>query len=59
MIIKFYVFYIFCLVLIEFSFACRRVPKEHEKRKEGDNGYRLIIGDNPSGYQPGKIYNSK
>lgn len=45
-------------VCISNSLACNRVPKEpHGAKRSGDNGYRIAVGDNPTGYQPGKIYN--
>ncbi|KAG4068199.1 hypothetical protein HA402_008840 [Bradysia odoriphaga] len=46
------------LVLIEGISCCSRVPQApHGRKGRGDNGYRIIIGDEPSGYEPGKIYN--
>lgn len=38
--------------------SCSRAPQApHGRKGRGDNGYRIIIGDEPSGYEPGKIYN--
>lgn len=39
--------------------GCRKVPpfENYSRRTRGDNGYRLIIGGEPNGYEPGKIYN--
>ncbi len=40
--------------------CCSRVPQApHGRKGRGDNGYRIIIGDEPSGYEPGRIYNCK
>lgn len=40
------------------TLGCERMPKvPHGPKKSGDNGYRIYIGNEPSGYQPGKIYN--
>lgn len=53
------IFAIIALVCIEVALGCPRAPRDlpHGRRKRGDNGYKLSIGDNPSGYVPGKIYN--
>lgn len=38
--------------------ACRKIPAgDHGRKIAGDNGYRLYLGDEPNGYEPGKIYN--
>uniref|UniRef100_A0A7G3AYU6 Putative spondins extracellular matrix n=1 Tax=Lutzomyia longipalpis TaxID=7200 RepID=A0A7G3AYU6_LUTLO len=39
--------------------GCRKVPpfENYSRRTRGDNGYKLIIGGEPNGYEPGKIYN--
>lgn len=48
------------IVLLGQIEACSRVPSEqHGPKKAGDNGYRLIIGEEPIGYIPGKVYNCK
>lgn len=41
---------------------CARKPRrgvQHGPKKSGDGGYQVFIGNEPSGYQPGKIYNGK
>uniref|UniRef100_A0A1B0D368 Reelin domain-containing protein n=1 Tax=Phlebotomus papatasi TaxID=29031 RepID=A0A1B0D368_PHLPP len=54
---------IFLLVFVVFVAqevsGCRKVPpfENYSRRTRGDNGYRLIIGGEPNGYEPGKIYN--
>lgn len=49
------------LTVIELILCCNKIPNNipYGKKKTGDNGYRLIVGDEPNGYKPGKIYNSK
>lgn len=48
------------IVCVSNSLGCNRVPTApHGAKRSGDNGYRIAIGDNPMGYQPGKIYNGK
>jgi hypothetical protein len=38
--------------------GCNNVPMvPHGPKVSGDNGYRLIVGGEPSGYEPGKTYN--
>lgn len=39
--------------------ACDKRPpfEKNKSKKRGDNGYKLFIGDNPKGYEPGKVYN--
>lgn len=40
--------------------CCRKIPRvAHNRRTKGDNGYRLFLGDEPNGYEPGKTYNCK
>lgn len=52
--------FVFCVILFGQTESCPRVPTEkHGPKRTGDNGYRLIIGEEPTGYVPGKIYNSK
>lgn len=49
-------------VLLTLVHSCKKVPPKvlnHGRKRNGDNGYRLVIGNNPSGYEPGKIYNCK
>lgn len=39
---------------------CARKPRsgiQHGPKKSGDGGYRIYIGNEPNGYQPGRIYN--
>lgn len=47
--------------LVAGAFACKKMPPKslnYGKKQSGDNGYRLVIGNNPDeGYEPGKIYN--
>lgn len=46
--------------LVSFALCCRKIPPKnlnHGRKQNGDNGYRLVIGNNPDGYEPGKIYN--
>jgi hypothetical protein len=48
--------------LVAIALGCKKVPPKtlnHGRKQNGDNGYRLVIGGNPSGYEPGKIYNCK
>lgn len=48
------------LFIIDSISCCARVPQSpHGPKVRGDNGYRIIIGDEPTGYEPGKIYNCK
>lgn len=49
-------------VLLTFVYSCKKVPPKTlnpGRKRAGDNGYRLVIGNNPNGYEPGKIYNCK
>lgn len=41
--------------------GCKREPKNlpHGAKQAGDNGYNVYINGEPTGYEPGKIYNSK
>lgn len=54
---------IFCVVgfCLDPTRGCKREPANlpHGTKRSGDNGYHLYIGDEPKGYQPGKIYNGK
>jgi hypothetical protein len=50
------------LLLIGVALACKKVPPKllnHGRKQTGDNGYRLVIGNNieNEGYEAGKIYN--
>ena len=48
--------------LIAVVFSCKKLPPKlinYGKKQNHDNGYRLVIGNNPKGYEPGKIYNCK
>ena len=47
------------LIVIQYCLGCTRTPSglPHGRKGRGDNGYRIYIGDEPKGYQPGKIYN--
>lgn len=46
-------------LLIQAGWACRKVPSARNAggRTPGDNNYRLLVGDEPDGYEPGKTYN--
>lgn len=45
-------------ILLACVLACRKIPSNvHGRKSAGDNGYRLYLGDEPNGYEPGKIYN--
>lgn len=39
--------------------GCKREPRQlpHGAKRAGDHGYHIYIGDDPNGYEPGKIYN--
>lgn len=39
--------------------TCRKVPPVRQARQKtsGDNNYRILIGEDPQGYEPGKTYN--
>lgn len=41
------------------TFACRKIPPVRNAggKTAGDNSYRILIGDDPVGYEPGKTYN--
>lgn len=46
------------IILINETLGCEKVPPiRHGRKSRGDNGYRLFLGDEPKGYEPGKIYN--
>lgn len=48
------------VILINEALGCEKVPPiRHGRKARGDNGYRLFLGDEPKGYEPGKIYNCK
>lgn len=55
--------FLFLLALEAFTDAssCPKAPRHLNpgRRTRGDNGYKLMVGDNPNGYIPGKTYNSK
>lgn len=49
-------------VVQQCCWACSKVPVFNgravtKEKKSGDNGYRLAVRNDPSGYEPGKIYN--
>lgn len=49
-------------VVQQCCWACSKVPVFNgravtKEKKPGDNGYRLAVRNDPSGYEPGKIYN--
>lgn len=47
-------------ILISEILCCEKTPPiRHGRKSKGDNGYRLFLGDEPKGYEPGKIYNCK
>lgn len=41
------------------TLACRKVPpvRNAGPKTPGDNNYRILIGEDPQGYEPGKTYN--
>jgi hypothetical protein len=46
--------------LLAAALGCKKLPPKtlnHGRKQSGDNGYRLVIGNDPDGYEPGKIYN--
>lgn len=50
--------------LVENGESCSKTPIVDGRtvsgvKQPGDNGYRLAIRDEPTGYEPGKIYNRK
>lgn len=54
------VHFLLLFALITLTLCCKKIPPKtlnHGKKQNGDNGYRLVIGSNPKGYEPGKIYN--
>lgn len=54
-------FTVLCLATFAHGSSCPKAPRHLNpgRRTRGDNGYKLVIGDNPSGYIPGKTYNSE
>lgn len=42
-----------------FCGACRKVPpiRNAGAKTPGDNNYRILIGEDPQGYEPGRTYN--
>lgn len=52
---------VFITLLINLVCACTKKPLSNlngGRKKGGDNGYRLVIGNNPDeGYEAGKTYN--
>lgn len=48
-----------CLLIIPIILACDKRPtfEDLKPKRRGDNGYKLLIGSNPKGYEPGKTYN--
>ncbi|XP_055700255.1 spondin-1 [Phlebotomus papatasi] len=59
MVLKGIFLLVFVLFVAQEVSGCRKVPpfENYSRRTRGDNGYRLIIGGEPNGYEPGKIYN--
>lgn len=46
------------LGLLHIAVGCKREPStQHGPKRTGDNGYRIVVGDDEQKYQPGKIYN--
>lgn len=55
-------FIVLAHIVVEQCLACSKVPVFNgrpvtKEKKAGDNGYRLAVRNDPSGYEPGKIYN--
>lgn len=51
---------LFVLLAVPLScLACRKTPpiRNAGAKSPGDNNYRILIGDDPLGYEPGKTYN--
>lgn len=46
-------------ILFDPIVGCKREPTNlpHGAKQSGDNGYNIYIDGEPTGYQPGKIYN--
>lgn len=55
---KFLLFVLFSVPILS-CLACRKVPpvRNAGTKSPGDNNYRILIGEDPSGYEPGKTYN--
>ncbi|XP_055383628.1 spondin-1 [Condylostylus longicornis] len=54
----FRIWFLITLISLSYVRSCPRAPSApHGRRTRGDNFYKLILGDNPSGYEPGKTYN--
>lgn len=54
--------FLFLFLIVCVVFACKKLPPKtlnHGRKQSGDNGYRLVIGNNieNEGYEAGKIYN--
>lgn len=47
------------LIITPFVLTCDKRPtfEDLKPKRRGDNGYKLLIGANPKGYEPGKTYN--
>lgn len=45
------------ILLVNLVYGCDKTPKNAGPKKSGDNGYRLVIANDQSGYEPNKIYN--
>lgn len=63
-VVFFVVFAIVISLLVDETVAvqhrCARKPRrgiQHGSKKSGDGGYQIYIGNEPNGYQPGRIYN--
>lgn len=58
MSLKFLLFVLLTVPVLS-CLACRKVPpvKNAGQKTRGDNNYRILIGDDPQGYEPGKTYN--
>ncbi|XP_067628642.1 spondin-1 [Eurosta solidaginis] len=55
----FVIILLLCLVAFQLAACCTRAPIHlpHGRRSRGDNGYRLLVAEGPSGYVPGETYN--
>lgn len=53
--------FVLMFAIVAGALGCKKMPSKslnYGKKQSGDNGYRLVIGNNPDeGYEPGKIYN--
>lgn len=60
MILRVSLVFLLCWGALDAS-SCPKAPRHLNpgRRTRGDNGYRLVVGDNPNGYIPGKTYNSE